>query len=171
MTNTNKRLVCTAIALLCFSLSTNAQGDFVRVRNGEFFLHGKPYHYIGTNMWYGPLLADQGTAGLGRLRKELDFLKANGVTNVRTMVGADGMHKDDSKIVPFSLQPNQGVYDQKLLRSLDIFLDEMGKRGMYAVLYLGNSWDWSGGFPQYLAWNGNEFVTLHNRKWDEYRKA
>jgi mannan endo-1,4-beta-mannosidase len=171
MTNTNKLLVCTAIMLLCFSVSTNAQGKFVRVKNGQFFLHGKPYHYIGTNMWYGPLLAAQGTAGLMRLRRELDFLKANGVTNLRVMVGADGMHKGDNKIVPFSLQPNQGVYNQRLLRSLDIFLNEIGKRGMYAVLYLGNNWDWSGGFPQYLAWNGNEFVTLHNRKWDEYRKA
>ncbi len=143
----NKRLIFSAIMLLCFSDSTHAQGKFVRVKDGQFLLYGKPYHYIGTNMWYGPLLADQGTAGLERLRKELDFLKANGVTNLRVMVGADGMHKDDNKIVPFSLQPEQGVYSQRILRSLDIFLNEISKRGMYAVLYLGNSWDWSGGFP------------------------
>ena len=147
------------IALFCFAGSIQAQHGFIRIRNGQFYLNGKPYRYIGTNMWYGPLLASQGPAGLRRLRNELDFLKANGVTNLRVMVGADGIHTGDSKIVPLSLQPKQGVYDRRLLRGLDVFMNEISRRGMYSVLYLGNSWDWSGGFPQYLAWNGKDFIT------------
>ena len=31
---------------------------------------------------------------------------------------------------------------------------ELNKRDMYAVLYLNNSWEWSGGYGQYLEWAG-----------------
>ena len=42
----------------------------------EFFLKNEPYTFIGTNYWYGGLLAlDTANDGLGRLQKELDFLK------------------------------------------------------------------------------------------------
>ena len=33
-------------------------------------------------------------------------------------------------------------------------LAEMGKRQMHAVLYFNNSWEWSGGYGQYLEWAG-----------------
>jgi mannan endo-1,4-beta-mannosidase len=42
---------------------------------------------------------------------------------------------------------------------------------MTAVLYLSNNWDWSGGFLQYLNWNGLLADTALKRKlsWDENR--
>jgi mannan endo-1,4-beta-mannosidase len=46
-------------------------------------------------------------------------------------------------------------YDQDLLKGLDVVLAEMAKRGMKAVIYVNNFWDWSGGMPAYLRWTGN----------------
>ena len=37
---------------------------------------------------------------------------------------------------------------------MDYLLFEMKKRDMNAVLYLNNSWEWSGGYGQYLEWAG-----------------
>jgi mannan endo-1,4-beta-mannosidase len=36
-----------------------------------------------------------------------------------------------------------------------VVLAEMAKRGMKAVIYVNNFWDWSGGMPAYLRWTGN----------------
>ena len=34
--------------------------SFVTARDGQFFKNGHPYTYIGTNFWYGPILASDG---------------------------------------------------------------------------------------------------------------
>jgi tRNA(adenine34) deaminase len=34
--------------------------SFVRVENGKFIRNSRPYSYIGTNFWYGPILASEG---------------------------------------------------------------------------------------------------------------
>jgi mannan endo-1,4-beta-mannosidase len=52
------------------------------------------------------------------------------------------------------LQPEEGVFDPDFLIGMDVLLNELGKRKMTAVIYLSNNWNWSGGFPQYLKWNG-----------------
>ena len=41
-----------------------------------------------------------------------------------------------------------------MTKHLDFLLAEMGKRGMKAVLYINNSWEWSGGYGMYLEWAG-----------------
>lgn len=64
---------------------------FVRVSNGRLTVNGKPYYYIGTNFWYGAILGSQGQGGnRERLLRELDYLKALGINNLRVLVGADG---------------------------------------------------------------------------------
>jgi mannan endo-1,4-beta-mannosidase len=47
----------------------------------------------------------------------------------------------------------------------------MGKRDLKAVVFLSNNWEWSGGFQQYLIWNGKVPEELKTRKlsWDEQR--
>ena len=130
--------------------------SFVTVKDGQFVRDGKPYTYIGTNFWYGPILASDGRGGdPERLSRELDFLKELGVENLRVLVGADGADGVFSRVEP-TLQTAPGVYNDTLLTGLDRFLVELGKRDMQAVLYLNNSWEWSGGYGQYLEWATGE---------------
>lgn len=143
--------VCMALA--AFSCS---KPSFVSVENGQFVRDGKPYTYIGTNFWYGPILASEGQGGdYARLCRELDTLKAIGIENLRVLVGGDGQNGVFSRIEP-TLQKTPGVYNDTLLVGLDRFLVELGKRDMQAVLYLNNSWEWSGGYGQYLEWATGE---------------
>ncbi len=122
------------------------------VYNTQFIRNGKAYHYIGTNYWYGALLGMENGGDRERLKKELDFLKSNGVDNLRILVGAEGGDQDYT--VRTALQPQQGEYNTDVFDGLDCCLYEMKKRDMLAVLYFGNNWEWSGGFAKYLEWNG-----------------
>lgn len=159
--------------LLTFSFSY-AQKGFVKVKNQQFVINEKAYYYIGTNYWYGGLLALQKdpVRGKQRLIKELDFLKAQGINNLRVLVGSEGKGKINGvdRVEP-SLQPEHGVFNEALLKGLDFLLMEMHKRKMYAVLFLSNNWEWSGGFLQYLNWNGQLDNETLKRKltWDEQR--
>lgn len=129
--------------------------DFVSVKDAKFSLNGKPYYFIGTNYWYGPLLASPGKTGdRARLAKELDFLAAHGMKNLRILAGAEGPDDQPYRVTP-GLQIAPGKYNQDLLAGLDYLLAEMAKRDMKAVLYLNNTWEWSGGYAQYLNWTGH----------------
>ncbi|GAB3636448.1 beta-galactosidase [Hymenobacter arcticus] len=162
-----------AAALGLSGLAATAQpAGFVRVQGTGFTLDGKPYRYIGANYWYGGLLATQGPAGKARLTKELDFLKQHGVTNLRVMVGAEGLSGGYQYRVLQPLQPAQGKFDENIMAGLDYFLAELGKRRMKAVLHFTNTWEWSGGLGQYLEWNGYAGQPLPKNPgytWDKYR--
>lgn len=163
-------------AFVCsFSICVAAQASpFVTVKNHQFFTGKKPYYFIGTNYWYGTLLGleKDKKRGVERLRKELDFLKANGVTNLRIMAGAEGagLISGIERVGP-PLQPEQGKFDEKVAEGLDLLLAEMDKRGLKAVIFFSNNWEWSGGFQQYLAWNNQVPDEQKTRKltWDEQR--
>lgn len=128
--------------------------EFYRVENGKFFKGDEQVNFIGANLWYGPVLASAGEGGdLERLRAELDSLKSLGITNLRVLAGADGPDGTPYKVAP-TLQKEPGVYDEALLQGLDRFMAEVGKRGMSAVIYLNNTWEWSGGYGTYLEWAG-----------------
>lgn len=128
---------------------------FVTVQNGEFVRDGEKVTFVGTNFWYGPIIASEGRGGdRDRLHRELDTLKAIGVTNLRILIGADGPEGVAYKVEPV-LQSAPGVYNDTLLRGLDYLLDQMAQRDMHAVLYFNNSWEWSGGYGQYLEWAGD----------------
>lgn len=130
------------------------QAGFITQKEGILSINGNPYYFIGTNFWYGAILGSEGEGGnRDRLIKELDFMKANGINNLRVLVGADGLAGQEVKVMP-TLQQSPGVYNDSIFDGLDFLLSEMGKRKMYAVLYLNNSWEWSGGYGQYLEWAG-----------------
>lgn len=113
--------------------------DFVTVRDGEFKIGDSTYRYIGTNFWYGPILASEGRGGdRERLARELDFLQELGVTNLRVLAGADGAEGLASHVEP-TMQTAPGVYNDTLLRGLDYFIADLEKRGMKAVIYLNNA--------------------------------
>lgn len=130
--------------------------SFIKVNeNGQFVRDGKPYYFVGANFWYGAILGSQGEGGdRERLHKELDFLKSIGVNNLRVLVGADGENGMKTRVEP-SLQTAPGVYNDTILDGLDYFMNELYKRGMTAVLYMNNSWEWSGGYSVYLQWAGH----------------
>lgn len=149
-------LFITIVFNMCALNTVKAQ--FVTQKDGQLFIGGKPYYFIGTNFWYGAILGSEGQGGnRERLHKELDFMKANGINNLRILVGADGVAGQAVKVMP-TLQQSPGVYNDTIFDGLDYLLAEMGKRGMYAVLYLNNSWEWSGGYGQYLEWAGKGSV-------------
>jgi mannan endo-1,4-beta-mannosidase len=154
------------------SLFAAAQQSLVTVKGGHFYRDRHPYYYVGTNYWYGGLLAlgPEEKTGIGRLRQELDFLQKNGVTNVRVLGGAEGsgLINGVNRVGP-PLQPREGEFDPEIFKGLDALLVELGKRHMTAVIYLSNNWNWSGGFLQYLKWNGQVPDTAFNREipWGE----
>lgn len=151
-----KYLILTLVvaALAGCATDTDERG-FVTVRDGGFVRDGEEVTFVGTNFWYGPIIASEGRGGdRDRLHKELDTLKALGVTNLRILVGSDGPEGVAYKVEPV-LQIEPGVYNDTLLRGLDYLLDQMARRDMHAVLYFNNSWEWSGGYGQYLEWAGD----------------
>ena len=158
----SKRSVCLSILLFAQAIIGVAQG-FVTARDGKLYAGGKPYYFVGANYWYGGFLGleKDKKRGVERLRKELDFLKKNGVTNLRLLGGVEGIGPMNGveRVSP-PLQAINGRFNPDTLDGLDLVLAEMGKRKMKAVIFLSNNWEWSGGFQQYLIWNG-----IVNRKW------
>lgn len=128
---------------------------FVKVRGAAGFARdGKPYTFLGANLWYGATLGREGAPGdRERLRRELDRLRRLGVNNLRVLAGTEGPDSEPWRITP-ALQSAPGVYREELLRGLDFLLREMRSRDMTAVVCLNNFWPWSGGMSQYLNWAG-----------------
>ena len=137
---TLKSTLFAGIAFLAAACGPQSEpAAFVRVENGQFIRNGRSYSYIGTNFWYGPILASEGMGGdYDRLVRELDTLQELGIDNLRVLVGGDGPDGVFSRIEP-TLQKEPGVYNDTILTGLDRFLVELGKRDMQAVLYLNNS--------------------------------
>lgn len=143
-----KMLMSIVMAMAACGLS--AHTGFVKVKDGHFVRHGQPYYYVGTNFWYGAILGSEGQGGdRKRLCRELDKMKSLGIDNLRILVGSDGKRGVKTKVEP-TLQEAPGVYNDTILAGLDYLLMQMEKRNMVAVLYLNNSWEWSGGYGYYL---------------------
>ena len=146
-------MLCALALLSCNQKKQEStSNDFIKIEIGQFIRNGKPYYYVGANFWYGAILGSEGEGGnRERLHKELDYLKSIGVDNLRILVGADGSRGFTAKVEP-TLQIEPGVYNDTILAGLDYLMMEMGKRDMVAILYLNNSWEWSGGYSMYLQW-------------------
>jgi mannan endo-1,4-beta-mannosidase len=123
--------------------------SFVR-RDGIALMRGDvPYRVVGANMWYAAWLgADAAYGNRARLMRELDRLKALGLNNLRIMAAAEeGPLKNSIK--PGFSRPD-GSLNPELLEGLDFTMAEIARRGMTAVVCLGNFWEWSGGFGTWL---------------------
>ncbi len=128
--------------------------DYVQVRDGKFYRGTEEYKFIGTNFWFGAILASEGQGGnRERLARELDLMQEVGITNVRVLASGEGPDTVASHVLPV-LQPHPGVYNDTILRGLDYLIAELEKRQMTAVLFLNNAWEWSGGYGAYLEWAG-----------------
>ncbi len=128
--------------------------DYVQVRDGKFYRGTEEYKFIGTNFWFGAILATEGQGGnRERLARELDLMQEVGITNVRVLASGEGPDTVASHVLPV-MQPQPGVYNDTILRGLDYLIAELEKRQMTAVLFLNNAWEWSGGYGAYLEWAG-----------------
>ena len=145
-------LLLTVAAMMnsCTEKTAGQAAGFVERQGAGFVLDGREYRFVGTNFWYGAILGSEGQGGdRDRLCRELDKLHALGLDNLRILVGSDGERGVTTKVEP-TLQVAPGVYNDTILAGLDYLLQQMGQRQMKAVLYLNNSWEWSGGYGYYL---------------------
>ncbi len=132
-----------------------AEEGFVKRVGSQFELDGKPYRFVGANFWAAMNIAVEdlraGQPHTGRLARELDRLKALGATNLRILAASEGPVGSPLRIAPL-MQLEPGIYDEEVLKGLDLVLFEMQKRQMKAVMILNNFWHFSGGMAQYLNW-------------------
>jgi mannan endo-1,4-beta-mannosidase len=135
----------------------HSANEFVSVRDGRFMLRGRPYAYVGTNMWFGCYLGDAALpGGRARLVRELDRLQSIGATNVRLLAGSETSPLVGAISRGITKSPRN--WDEDLLRGLDFCLAEMAKRNMRGILFLSNYWQWSGSFAQYVRWVTGETI-------------
>ncbi|MGN0206146.1 MAG: beta-mannosidase [Muribaculaceae bacterium] len=138
----------------CVSKTKSSNQQYVTVSDGKFYIGDAEYRFVGTNFWYGAILASEGRGGnRERLNAELDAMQSVGIDNLRILAGGDGEEGLPSHIEP-TLQVKPGEYNDTILRGLDYLLVELEKRNMKAVIYLNNAWEWSGGYGSYLEWAG-----------------
>ncbi|WP_438862331.1 glycoside hydrolase family 3 N-terminal domain-containing protein [Neptunicella sp.] len=125
--------------------------DFVSVKHGKFELNHRPYYFAGANFWHaGYLGAERHPGDRQQLIRELDVLKANGITNLRVLAVSEA--SELKMALNPAIQSEAGQLDESLLQGLDFLLVELAKRDMKAILFLNNFWQWSGGMSQYVAW-------------------
>ena len=164
-------ITLTMLSALSPKLTAAEPRALIRTNGPTFLRDGAPWYFIGTNYWYGPVLASMGDGGdRPRLLRELDLMRDLGITNLRILVGAEGPDHQPTRVTP-ALQVAPGQYNDALFDGLDFLLSEMRKRGQVAVLYLLNSWEWSGGYAQYLNWNGYgriPYPTIKPNTWPDF---
>lgn len=153
-------------------LAQPVQPAFIR-RDGTRLTRGsEPYRIAGANMWYAAWLgADAAYGNRARLMRELDRLKALGLNNLRIMAAAEeGPLKNSIK--PGFSRPD-GSLNPELLAGLDFAMAEIARRGMTAVVCLGNFWEWSGGIATWLYRVIGEYTDMNDpaHPWPAYPDA
>lgn len=153
-----------------FAASVRASDGFVTVEGRHFALDGHPWYARGANFWYGAYLGrPSNPRGRERLVRELDRLQSLGVNNLRVL-GASEACAIAGTVKP-AIQTAPGVLNEDVLEGLDFLLAEAAKRRMTLVIFLSNNWDWSGGFPQYLAWTtGKPAQGVDTTPWKEWNR-
>lgn len=140
-----------------FGAPTFAAPDaFVRRVGTGFARHGRAHRYVGANAWYLAWLGADPAQGRARLGRELDRLKAMGVTNVRMLAGAEEGPLRAS-VTPGFIN-RAGQHNQALLIGLDHAMAELARRDMTAVLYMTNNWEWSGGMMTLLWYETGRYI-------------
>lgn len=97
--------------------------EFYHVEDGRIVYQEQPQYYVGTNVWYASRLAIEDPE---RLVSELDTLKSLGITNLRILATDENFE------------------------GLDLVFGKLRERGMSAVLYLNNAWEWTD--DCYISW-------------------
>lgn len=159
-----RELILTSVSALASSSMAARLGTspFIRRTETRFAAGHERYRIAGTNMWYAAYLgADRPIGDRDRLKRELDRLAALGVNNVR-ILGSSEFSPLRNSVRP-TFRNRSRHFNEMLLRGLDHSIAEMGRRGLSAVIYLTNFWEWSGGMMTYLYWtNGGRFINMND---------
>ncbi|RYD50101.1 MAG: mannanase [Sphingomonadales bacterium] len=167
---TRRTILGAGAALAALPASAAAPDPFIRRKGTALTLDGKPHRFAGANLWYGPWLGSRADFGdRARLARELDALVALGVTNLRIIASAETSPLKNA--VSPAFRTAGSAWNPDLLGGLDHLLAQMEARGMRAVLYLTNFWEWSGGMMTYLSYvNGGKFINMNDpaHPWPEF---
>ena len=64
-------LVCLVNLFACQGGGADTDSQFVTTRDGRFYRAGQEYRFVGTNFWFGAILASEGQGGdRQRLKKK-----------------------------------------------------------------------------------------------------
>jgi len=150
-----------SLAAGCTTAGLAAPPAFIRRADTQLLRGDTPYRIVGANMWYAAWLgADAPYGNRARLTRELDRLQALGLNNLRIMAAAEEGPLRNS-IKPGFSRPD-GSLNPELLGGLDFAMAEIAKRGMTAVVCLGNFWEWSGGLATWLYRVTDEYMDMND---------
>jgi mannan endo-1,4-beta-mannosidase len=130
-------------------LGNTPNGEFVTVKDKQFYCGGQPYRFAGTNAYYLPNYEAWISAMF--VTKTLHEFQKTGIRTIRMWGFYDGQpqYKNDTTI-----QPEPGVYNEKGLKGLDRTIKKCKERGIKVILPFINNWKDLGGIPQYCVWAG-----------------
>ncbi len=169
-------LAAGAIGLLAGSVPAVARqrdaNAFIRRLGNGFVRNGKSWRHTGANAWYLAWLGSEAAYGnRARLIRELDALRDLDVTNVRLLAG------DEEGPLKNAVSPGfvdrDGHFNEQLFAGLDYAIAEIARRGMTAVLYLTNNWEWSGGMMTRLWYETGHYIDNNDpaHPWPEFPDA
>src|SRR3989338_252882 len=116
--------------------------NFITVKGTHLIKDGRPFYFMGINYWSVLPLAQRGE--MDKVRQELDKLQETGVNVLRIMASGEGPNDEPWRFVP-TIQPAEGILDEKGIKALKEVMGELEKRNVSAIMCLNNFWPWSGG--------------------------
>ena len=94
-------ILCLLTLLSACTVKQAETSSWVQVKGHQFYVNDKPLYFVGANYWHGAILASTGRGGnRERLIKELDLMKACGITNLRVLAGAEGPDNQPFRVTP-----------------------------------------------------------------------
>ncbi|PLV59946.1 cellulase family glycosylhydrolase [Thermotoga sp. KOL6] len=156
---------------ISFTLFSN--DEFVRVKNGRFFLNGQDFRFIGSNNYYMHYKSSN------MIDNVLESAKDMGIKVLRIWGFLDGENYCREKNT--YMHPAPGVFGipenisgvQDGFERLDYTIKRAKELGIKLIVVLVNNWDDFGGMNQYVKWlNGrhhDDFYRDKNIK-EEYKR-
>ena len=133
------------------------RSEFARQRGGRFFVHNKPFRFVGANV--AVMYRDEDRE---RMPETIRRAAQAGIRVVRVWAFGEGGPNDVKPIGgdfedwprhhPFRFAPGQ--WNEEAFVHLDKVIAEAAKNGIYVQLCLTNWWRDTGGVTQYLRWAG-----------------
>src|SRR5437868_82134 len=165
----NKKLLLVAAlvlvgsaAVLFLAASPNAttsqmtSDQFVRQRNGRFFVGQNPFRFVGANV--AVMYRDEDRE---RMPETLRQAAQMGIKVVRVWAFGEGGPNDVQPVADFADWPRNhpfrwapGQWNEDAFVHLDKVIAEAAKNHLYVQLCLSNWWRDTGGVTQYLRWAG-----------------